>query len=295
MPLVRGRRILDFWTDWPRALRRATGSQHPAASMRGRKILDVTRRGKVLFLKLSGKPERSLAIHLGMSGRLEVGGAGVIKSASVRHGDKSLRSYKFVPPPLARAKRRWVHFRWRLSPRRGSAQAEGQELRLVDPRKFGLVWYGSPEDLGRDPYLGRLGRDARGLAYTDFSRTLADASGMIKPYLLRQDRLAGIGNIIADEALWRARIHPETSITHLDLPAHRRLFHGIRKTIRAMLSSGGTTLRNWGSPDGRSGHYQERRLVYGKAGSPCPRCGAILQRIVIGSRGTTLCPACQTH
>lgn len=285
LPLIRGRRILNFWTDWPRGLKLA----RPAVVRRdivGRKILAIQRRGKVLFFKLSGRPERMLAVHFRMSGRLEV-----VTDKFPRSPKNFVvqfpRSWKLYNKTSRRKEVRWVHFSWRLS---GS-----RELRLVDPRKFGIVWYGAPRELGRDSYLGKLGRDAHGLGYLEFAAALAASRGMTKPFLLRQDRLAGIGNIIADEALWRAGVHPETRVTDLNARSRQRLFYGIQRTIRAMLSSGGTTLRNWGSPDGSAGRYQERRLVYGKAGLPCPRCRATLRRIVVGGRGTTVCPACQRH
>lgn len=276
LPRLRGRRILDFWTDWPRALRAATSNQRPASSMRGRKIFGVTRRGKVLFFKLSGKPVRVMAIHLRMSGRL------VVTSAGMRQWDKSERSSKFVARD---ATSRWVHFVWRLS--------GGLELRLIDPRKFGRVWYGAPDELRADPYLGALGDDPHRLAFPEFHGLLRSGRGRVKPFLLRQDRFAGIGNIIADEALWRARIHPCALITRLALTQARDLHRAIAKTIGLMLDAGGTTLRDWGRPDGRAGRYQEQRLVYGRAGKPCPRCGTRLLRIVVGGRGTTICSQCQ--
>lgn len=272
LPLVRGRRIFNFWTDWPKGLQSANREAQIAKDMCGRKILDVTRQGKVLFFKLSGRPPRTMAIHLRMSGRLTM-----VRAAKETKGTKE----------------RWAHFTWRLSPRRGWGQAGNRELRFVDPRKFGLVWYGSSADLARDPYLGRLGVDMQALPRVEFSAALASGRGMIKPFLLRQDRLAGIGNIIADESLWRAGIHPETRITNLNARIVAALHRSIQHTIRAMLASGGTSIRNWGQPDGRRGTYQDRRRIYGKAGNPCPRCRTTLARLVVGGRGTTVCPSCQ--
>lgn len=283
LPRLRGRRILDFWTDWPRGLRAYSGKriadsvEWMAADILGRRILNIERRGKVLFFRLSGKRERTMAIHLRMSGRLEV-----MRAAKAAHAAKE---------------NRWMHFWWQLS--------GGRELRFVDPRKFGLVWYGAPEELLADSYLGALGEDPHRLTFSAFDTLLRrgraarvageprQGRGMVKPYLLRQDRFAGIGNIIADEALWRARIHPRAPIAHLSLAQARDLHGAIVKTIGLMLDAGGTTLRNWGRPDGRAGRYQEERRAYGKAGKPCPRCGVILQRIVVGGRGTTICPKCQ--
>lgn len=262
LPLVRGRKVLGFSTDWPRGLRSADSVERIADSIRGRKILNVERRGKVLLFKLSGEPERTLAVHLRMSGRLEV------------------RSAK--PPPKSQ---QWVHFLWPLS--------GGKLLQLVDPRKFGVVWYGAPEQLNRDPYLDRLGLEADSMTFPQFYQILKNSRGMVKPFLLRQDKFAGIGNIIADESLWRARIHPRAHIADLTEGQRQQLYQGIQRTIAAMLSSGGTTLRNWSQPDGRAGRFQERRLVHGQAGQPCPRCRRKLVRIVVGGRGTTICPRCQ--
>ena len=241
----------------------ANSAKWVAEDMRGRKILDVARRGKVLFFKLSPRPfgstqgrrgsgqagqsERVMAIHLRMSGRLEVA--------------KRAKDTKD-------AKERWMHFCWKLN--------GGWELRFIDPRKFGRVWYGSPAAMAADPYLGSLGVDAKTLLPADFAVALGGYRGMVKPLLLRQDIVAGIGNILADGAL-------------------RRLGGALQDTIRSVLASGGTSMRNFRHPDGNAGRYQDKRLVYGKAGKPCPRCHAVLRRIVVGSRGTTVCPNCQPY
>lgn len=282
-PLLRGRRVLYFWTDWPRGLRTysakrvADSVKWMAADIRGRRIVGIERRGKVLFFRLSprpgsgqaGRPPRIMAVHLRMSGRMEV--------AEDAKGTKEIKGAK---------ENRWTHFRWQLS--------GGRELRLVDPRKFGVVWYGDPRAIGGDPYLSRIGDDARGLPRARFLELLAGRRGMVKPALLRQDAIAGIGNILADESLWRAGIHPRAALADLTDPSLLRLHYGLQETIRAVLASGGTSLRDFRHPDGRAGRYQERRLVYGRAGTPCPRCRTGLKRLVVGGRGTTICPKCQT-
>lgn len=263
LPLVRGRKILNFWTDWARGLKNAT----PAAvrkDIAGRKILNLSRRGKVLFFKLSGMPPTALAIHFRMSGRLEV----VSTQGAVKVSKRS----------------RWVHFVWHLS--------GGKELRFIDPRKFGVVWYGGPA-FSSDPYLSSLGPDAKNLSRATFARAIRKRSGAIKPLLLRQDVISGIGNILADESLWRARIHPRTRIENLSSADANRLHGALSQTIRVSLAFGGSTLRDFRHPDGMSGMYQEQRRVYGKAGAPCPRCGVTLERIIVGGRGTTVCPRCQ--
>ena len=145
----------------------------------------------------------------------------------------------------------------------------------------------------RDPYLASLGDDAENIPKSRFHQALAARSGMIKPLLLRQDVVSGIGNIIADEALWQAKIHPQKKLVELEKRDLDHVHRALSRTIRTMLAAGGTTLRNWGHPDGARGRYQERRLVYAKPGQPCPRCRRQLERIIVGSRGTTICPKCQ--
>ena len=187
--------------------------------------------------------------------------------------------------PAQKEKGPWTHFVWRLN--------GGRELRLVDPRKFGIVWYGSKKDFERDSYLGRLGRDPRAVPAKDFLKLFRRARGMVKPFLLRQDMFAGIGNIIADESLWQACIHPRQDIPHLSVSEIAVLRRALQRTIREILARGGTTLRNWGGPDGTSGAYQLRRRGYGRAGKPCPRCTTTLERLIVSGRGTTICPRCQ--
>ena len=220
----------------------------------------MARHGKVLFFKLSGKPERSFAVHLGMSGRLLVA-------------------------PADEARNRWTRARWTLD--------SGTEIRFIDPRKFGVIWYGDAAAFARDGYLGRLGEDARRISRSAFARAFAERRAMIKPLLLRQDLIAGVGNILADEALWRARTHPETIAVLIPMPKLTTLHRALAATIRESIAAGGSTLRDWSHPDGVRGSFRERHRVYGRAGLPCPRCSAPLRRIAVGGRGTTICPRCQ--
>jgi len=277
LPAVKGRRILDFWSDWSRGLkaysseRIADSRRRVVTDMHGRVILNITRRGKVLFFELSARPRargradgaRTMAVHLRMSGRLLV-----------------------APSKSKLASDKWAHFRFLLS--------GGREIRFIDPRKFGIVWYGAASELSKYPYLKSLGRDARGISKKFFAETLRRKTGMIKAILLRQDVIAGIGNIIADESLWLAKIHPKARAADLGQAELTRLHRSLAKTIAAMLSAGGTSLRDWSHPDGKLGGYQEKRKIYGKAGSPCPSCKTNLERLLVGGRGTTVCPKCQT-
>jgi formamidopyrimidine-DNA glycosylase len=108
---------------------------------------------------------------------------------------------------------------------------------------------------------------------------------------LRQDIFSGIGNIISDEALWLAKIHPKTSIARLHGRDISKLYKNLKKVIKAILKQGGTSMRDWSHPDGKSGNYQEKFKIYRR--KICPRCRTALARIVVGSRKSSVCPKCQ--
>lgn len=269
MPFIKNKTLVGFWTDWPRGLK-LTRPDFIRRDIRRRKILDGHRTGKVIFLHLSGKPERMLAFHQRMSGHLE---------------------YIATKPSLIRANGRirqaekWAHFILKFS--------DGSELRFVDPRKFGIVWYGSPEDFMKDKYLKNLGVDLKKITFEEFREKLKTRGQMLKAFLLRQDVISGIGNIIADESLWVSRIHPERKTLSLSEREIKILFGALQKTVDKILKAGGTSMRNWQAPGGKKGGYQESYKVYARAGKKCFRCGHKIRRIFTAGRGTSFCPACQ--
>ncbi len=124
---------------------------------------------------------------------------------------------------------------------------------------------------------------------------LARRRGRIKPLLLNQRFLAGLGNIYTDEALWQAGVHPLRQADTLTPAEVRRLHRGIRAVLQAAIESGGTTLPDAGyqQADGRWGEFAVRLAVYGRAGQPCSRCGVGVERIKVSQRGTHFCPCCQ--
>ncbi|MFY9462494.1 MAG: bifunctional DNA-formamidopyrimidine glycosylase/DNA-(apurinic or apyrimidinic site) lyase [Candidatus Sungiibacteriota bacterium] len=275
LPLVRNKTISGFWTDWPRGLKLAR-PDFVRRDIKKRKILDGHRTGKVIFLHLSGRPERMLAFHQRMSGRLEY----------------SPRSYSNVLKNIGINKRaavdgrRWTHFIFRFS--------DKSELRFTDPRKFGLVWYGSPEDFQKDKYLKNLGVDLKKLTFEEFREKLKTREQMIKAFLLRQDVISGIGNIIADESLWQARIHPKRKTSALSEKEIKNLFDALQKTVDEILKAGGTSMRNWLPPAGKKGGYQKLYKVYARVGEKCFRCGSKIKRIITAGRGTSFCLNCQS-
>jgi len=263
-PLVRGARIAGFHTDWPRAVR------HPdpdalAARIAGRTIADVTRRAKWLLLELSG--DAVLAIQVKMTGQL------------------------FVLPADAPAD---VHVHHVL------ALADGRELRIRDVRKFArLALYdrdaagGVTGPDGSDP-LGAFGPEPLGDDFTlaRFRARLRARRTRLKPLLLDQGFLAGVGNIYADEALWRARLHPLRRADGIGPAAERALHREIRAVLAEGIERRGSSIDDYTAPGG-DGEMQDHLDVYQRTGQPCRRCGRPVRRIVLGIRSTHFCSWCQ--
>ena len=165
------------------------------------------------------------------------------------------------------------------------------ELRFVDARKFGRVYlFGSSDEL--DDFLAeRLGPDSlveldeKGLA-----ARLRGRKARLKPLLLDQSFLAGVGNLYADEALWESRLHPLRSADSLSVREAYRLARAIRRVLTAAIERRGTSFSTYRDSEGQPGENQDFLNVYGREGQPCPRCGTPIRRIVIGQRSAFFCP-----
>jgi formamidopyrimidine-DNA glycosylase len=232
-----------------------------AAELQGERVAALDRRGKYLIVRFESG--RVLLIHLRMTGQLLHGNGG--------------------PPPAEDAHRRAVV---RLD--------DGSDVIYRDIRRFGTWQLLEIEDL--QPYLDkRIGREPLVRSFT--SRRLAEAlegrRAPLKSALLDQRRLAGVGNIYADEALWRARLHPLRPAGELNDGEIAALHRGIRAALKAGIARQGATLSNYRTPDGRRGRMQEEFRVYGREGKPCDRCGTPIEKIRAAGRGTWYCPFCQ--
>lgn len=251
-----GRTITGVTYTWPRALVTPDGPIF-AARIAGQPVRGVDRRAKYILVRLD--PD-TLIIHLKMTGRLYV-----VPDASTDHADQ------------------WVRFTFQLD--------NAHQLRFSDARKFGRVY------LVRDPaeIVGNLGPEPLDETFTldVFRARLAGRSGQIKPLLLNQSFLAGMGNIYTDEALFAARIHPLRRANTLDDGEIAALYAAIRDVLRGGIAREGASVNWYRKPDGTKGSAQNALNVYGRAGEVCPRCGGTIERIVVGQRGTHLCPTCQ--
>jgi formamidopyrimidine-DNA glycosylase len=229
----------------------------------GAKVQEVRRRGKYLLLDLD---RGLLLIHLGMSGSL------------------AFASDLQAPGP---------HDHFEMATSSGV-------LRLNDPRRFGAVVYAVSE---RSPQaqklLGKLGMeplsdDARtGFGIESFAMGLKGRRSPVKQVLLAGDVVVGVGNIYASEALFRAGIRPTLPAFKLSRQRVQRLHEAIRQVLMRAVEKGGSTLKDFSSADGQTGHFQLEAMVYGRTGEPCKVCGAIIKTIRQGQRSTFFCPACQ--
>jgi formamidopyrimidine-DNA glycosylase len=171
---------------------------------------------------------------------------------------------------------------------------DGTDVVYRDVRRFGTWLLAEPGEA--EPYLhARLGGEPLEPAFTSkrLAETLEGRRAPVKAVILDQRRLAGVGNIYADEALWRARIDPRRRAGDLTQDEVRDLHRGIRAALKAGIARQGATLRDYRTPDGGPGRMQHEFKVYGRAGEPCERCGHPIEKIRTAGRGTWYCPGCQ--
>ncbi len=167
------------------------------------------------------------------------------------------------------------------------------QLRYADLRQFGYWQIVSEKDLWQVPYLKRLGPEALSIDVKTLWQRLQKHKIAIKKLLLDQHCLAGLGNIYSDEALWLARIHPLKPANLLCPSEVKRLGWAIKKALVRGIKFQGSSIRDYLLPNGQRGRYQNHRLVYGREGKPCFRCGSLIEKIKIGGRSTHFCPNCQ--
>ncbi len=225
-----------------------------------KKITKVTRRGKYLLIYLNGG--FTLVVHLRMTGTLV-------------YGDKDDLVTKHTHVILS--------------------LDNGCHLRFADVRQFGRMWLVPATSLSDLPGYKDLGVEPLGEMFTrDYmKKELRRRHARIKPLLLDQTFIAGLGNIYADEALHRAKINPERLATTLTPREIALLYHAIQDVLREGIENRGTTVRDFIDGDGRAGSYQELLRVYSREGEPCSCCGKEITRKKVGGRSSYYCPACQ--
>ena len=169
---------------------------------------------------------------------------------------------------------------------------EETELRYWNPRRFGRVYLLDPT--GLDRYVARrFGCDPLSATIQEFTQLFKERRGRLKPLLMRQQTIAGIGNIYANEILFRVGLHPNARANRLSRPKIERLYQVTREVLQHAIACGGSSVKDFFAPDGTEGRYKRHHLVYGKEGQPCPnRCGQVIRRLT-GERSSFYCPTCQ--
>ncbi len=172
------------------------------------------------------------------------------------------------------------------------AGAHESELRYWNPRRFGRL--SLLDQWGLDAYLARrFGCDPLTVARDEFLKIVKGRSGRLKPLLMHQQLIAGIGNIYANEILFRARLHPNATASRLSVSQIELLYDVIKEVLKEAIACGGSSVRDFFAPDGSEGTFKRHHLVYGKQGAPCPnRCGKVLKRLQ-SERSSFFCPKCQ--
>ena len=259
---VAGRRILSItigksdFIDNPDELER---------ELPGRIIREVRRYGKFLLLRLTvaketGQPEEesALLVHLGMTGML-------------------------WPRPGSEPQLKHTHVVMLLD--------DGRELRFIDARRFGRMAYLAKEVLQQE--LQRFGADPLEAGLPEFQKRMSARRARIKALLLDQQVLRGVGNIYADESLWKAKIHPAHLGARLTPTQVKGLYRALQDILKKAIVLRGSSISDFLDADGQPGEYQRHHRVYGREGKACPRCKTTIRRVIVAGRSSYFCPNCQ--
>lgn len=239
---------------------KGTVSEDPKDGISGRKIKSLERRGKYLIIHLTGG--MAMVIHLRMTGQL-----------------------MYCSPEIEKAKHTHVIFHL----------DDKCELRFTDQRQFGKVQLVPEKELDSISGLKSLGVEPFSSEFSRewFKKELRNKRTKIKPLLLDQTFVAGIGNIYADEALFRAKINPERVAATLSPREASKLFMTIREVLEEGINNKGTSIKDYIDGEGQQGNNQNNLRVYGRDGQPCMKCGKTIEKKSIGGRSSHFCPKCQ--
>jgi formamidopyrimidine-DNA glycosylase len=236
----------------------------------GRQILAVERYGKFMLLRLSAREAgnehsengdadaASLLVHLGMTGQL-------------------------APFAAAQPYAKHTHVWFQLD--------DGRELRYTDPRRFGRIAYLSGARLAEE--LTPFGADPLLVSEDEFASRIRSRSAQIKALLLNQSVLRGVGNIYADESLWRAKIHPARLGAELSKKQTQLLRRVLQDVLRKAIVARGSSISDFLDAEGEPGEYQRHHRAYGREGKRCYRCGTAIRRVIVAGRSSHFCPKCQ--
>jgi len=245
---------------------------HETKQLEKKQIRHARRKSKLLILDVDGG--YSIAIHLKMTGRLI-----------------------FEDPQYPEHKKDW-EFDYATNKHTHVVLTfqNGSRLYFNDYRRFGTVDIIPTSEIETLSYIKNLGKEFFvNLSSQDFIQILSKSSRAIKTLLLDQTKIAGVGNIYANEALWLSHIHPETPSRAISVSQGRALYAALEERMKEALTLGGASSDNFRDLFGSIGHAQDNFLVYNKEKTPCRRCGTLLEKYFVGGRGTYICRTCQNN
>lgn len=254
------------------------GAGHPTDSLAG----DLPDRSTRIIFLLSGLPNQKISTAQGASAR---------KKRSAEQNVQEVRSVSTGASDAAGAPERWRSFG--LRPKAGQS---GTYLFFNDQRKFGWVRLVPTVEIGNIDFFKKLGPEPLFASFTekDFrERIRKRPNSSIKPVLMDQSVIAGVGNIYADESLWGAKIHPEAKVRGINDSHLNNLFKELQYVLKLSIEKGGSTDKNYVNAEGKKGSYLEFAQVFRRQNMPCPRCRTGIIKTKVGGRGTHLCPWCQ--
>lgn len=284
---IKGKKIARVWYDSPQQIHLELGGarknlgHHPKSRsvfeklIVGKSVADVSRRAKNVLIYLSDN--HILLVHPKMTGHLLLGKwrleKGKQKPVSNGAMQEKVNSY--------------IHFL--------IVFGDGSMMGFSDARKFGKILFGTKRAVMSSRDLSGLGPEPLEDDFTlsVFKNIAANSRGRAKQFLLNQKKIAGIGNIYADESLWASQIHPLRRIESLKAEEIKLLYASIKRILSAAVRLRGTSMSDYRDASGRSGGYMRQIKAYGREGEPCPRCKTKIKRIVIGARSASFCPKCQ--
>jgi len=274
---VLGRAFFDVWTDFPKMIKKPKSFEEFRKEIKGKKILNIRRRGKNILFDLSGN--KTLLIHQKLTGHLLLG------KWELEKGEWEAK----IPGPLAEdPMNKFLHLIFWLD--------DGRQLALSDLRKFAKVELWDKESLEKSEEMKNLGPEPleKDFTFEKFKEALSKKKkGKIKQVLMDQEVIAGVGNIYSDEILWQAKIHPFKDVSKLKEEELKEIYSAMKEILKKAITARGESISDFRRITGEKGGFDPLRKVYRREGEKCSRCGTIIKRIKLGGRSAHFCPKCQ--
>lgn len=274
--VILNRKIEDVWSDWKKSIKNPKNFSEFKRKIKNEKIKKVWRRGKNIILNLSNN--KILLIHQKMTGHLLYGNWELINKEWISKQEGPLKDD---------SRNKFLHFIIFLDNKK--------QLALSDARKFAKIELWDKETFENSKSIKSLGPEPldKNFTFDKFKQIFKNKKKRIKSALMDQNLIAGIGNIYADEILWKTKINPHVIISNLNDKQLKDIYRAIKEILLKSIKLGGTSISDFRRISGEKGFFEKERKVYQRKGENCQRCKTKIKRIKLGGRGTYFCPVCQ--